>query len=458
MVHTSPAMSAPREEPERTDPGAADRRGLRAVFLTIFLDIVGFSIVFPLFPSMLRHYLDREGPESLVGRLYALLESFAHGHDADGRFLATVLFGGVLGSLYALLQFAAAPVLGRLSDRRGRRPVLLITIAGHALGYLLWVFAGSFALLVASRIVSGAMSGNIAVASAAIADTTTRENRARGMALIGVAFGLGLILGPALGGLAARVDLSAHAPSLVALGLNPFSAAAAVAALLSVANLLRVAASLPETLPPEKRAPRAGAPTLGGIASSPPEVRLVVAVNLLATLALGGLEFTLTFLAAERLHYGPTQNIALFLFIGVVLILVQGLLVRRLAPRVGERRLALGGLALTLGAFVGLALAHSVLSVYSALSFYALGAGLIHPSLTALVSLYSSEQEQGKNLGSFRAAASIARAGGPLIAALSYWQIGSRDAYLLAAAMMLAPLLLGLRLPDPKHRASEQAA
>jgi MFS family permease len=438
---------------------AASRRRLRAVFLTVFLDIVGFSIVFPLFPSMLRYYLDREGPESLVGQLYALLESFAHGQGADGRFLATVLFGGVLGSLYALLQFLAAPVLGRLSDRRGRRPVLLITIAGHALGYLLWVFAGSFALLVLSRILSGAMSGNIAVASAAIADTTTRENRARGMALIGVAFGLGLILGPALGGLTARLDLSALAPGLAPLGLNPFSTAAIAATLLSIANFTRVAASLPETLPPEKRArPREDAPVLATLASGAREIRLVVAVNLLATLALGGLEFTLTFLAAERLHYGPAQNVGLFLFIGLLLILVQGLVVRRLAPRLGERRLALVGLALALGAFVGLALAHAAVTVFSALAFYALGAGLIHPSLSALVSLYSSEHEQGKNLGSFRAAASIARAGGPLIAALAYWQVGSRDAYLLAAAMMLAPLALSLRLPEPRTHAPADVA
>lgn len=439
---------------------AASRRGLRAVFLTVFLDIVGFSIVFPLFPSMLRYYLDREGPESLVGRLYALLESFAHGQGAEGRFLATVLFGGVLGSLYALLQFLAAPVLGRLSDRRGRRPVLLASIAGHALGYLLWVFAGSFALLVLSRILSGAMSGNIAVASAAIADTTTRENRARGMALIGVAFGLGLILGPALGGLTARLDLSALAPGLAALGLNPFSAAALAATLLSIANLARVAVSLPETLPPEKRQrprEREGVPVLATLASGAREIRLVVAVNLLATLALGGLEFTLTFLAAERLHYGPAQNVGLFLFIGLLLILVQGLVVRRLAPRLGERRLALLGLVLALGAFVGLALAQAAVTVFSALAFYALGAGLIHPSLSALVSLYSSEREQGKNLGSFRAAASIARAGGPLIAALAYWQVGSRDAYLLAAAMMLAPLVLSLRLPDPRGHAPVDA-
>jgi MFS family permease len=432
------------------------KRGLRAVFLTVFLDIVGFSIVFPLFPSMLRHYLDREGPTSLVGRLYALLEGVAHGHGADdGRFLATVLFGGVLGSLYALLQFGAAPYLGRLSDRHGRRPILLVTIAGHALGYLIWVFAGSFELLVLSRVVSGAMSGNIAVASAAIADTTTREDRAKGMALIGVAFGLGLILGPALGGLAAMVDLSSLAPSLAAIGVNPFSMAAIVAALLSIGNLLRVAASLPETLPPEKRAqprPRGEAPLLAVIAAGAREVRLVVAVNLLATLALGGLEFTLTFLAAERLHYGPTQNIGLFLYIGVLLILVQGLIARRLAPRVGERRLALLGIALTLAAFVGLALAQVAVAVFSALAFYALGAGLLHPSLSALVSLYSSDQEQGKNLGSFRAAASIARAAGPLIAALSYWQVGSRNAYLLAGVMMLAPLVLGLRLPDPRTR------
>src|SRR5262245_16058264 len=128
--------------------------------LTAFLDLVGFSIIFPLFPPMLDHYLALEGPDSAVGALVRTLNAWA-GRRAEAEFLVVVLFGGILGSIYSLLQFLFAPVWGALSDRIGRRPTLLVTLAGTVLGYLGWCFAGSFFVLVASRLVGGMMAGNL---------------------------------------------------------------------------------------------------------------------------------------------------------------------------------------------------------------------------------------------------------------------------------------------------------
>ena len=134
--------------------------------------------------------------------------------------LETVIFGGILGSLYAVLQFFFAPVWGGLSDRYGRKPVLLITLGGTAMGYFLWIMAGDFWVLLFSRIIGGMAGGNISVATAAIADVTPREERSKGMAFVGIAFGLGFVLGPAIGGFASQWDWSDS--NLVFFGMHPF--------------------------------------------------------------------------------------------------------------------------------------------------------------------------------------------------------------------------------------------
>ncbi|MFP6766614.1 MAG: MFS transporter, partial [Planctomycetaceae bacterium] len=150
------------------------RRGsLKVLFLTVFIDLVGFSIIFPLFPDMLEYYLEHDGVDSLIGRLTSWLQGLSGTTDSESqRLYTTALFGGVLGSLYSVLQFIFAPIWGRLSDRTGRRPILLISISGLAIAYVVWAFAGSFLLLVISRLLAGLMGGNISVATAAVADMT----------------------------------------------------------------------------------------------------------------------------------------------------------------------------------------------------------------------------------------------------------------------------------------------
>ena len=173
-----------------TNSQAADsgkRSILGLVFLTVFLDIVGFSIIFPLFPDLLDHYLALSGEGSFLANLVAKLEEISGGE----KTAVVTLFGGLLGSVYGLLQFLFATVWGGLSDRIGRRPTLLVTLVGTALSYVLWIFAGSFAVLIAARVLGGIMAGNISTASAAVADTTTAADRAKGMGIVGMAIGLG---------------------------------------------------------------------------------------------------------------------------------------------------------------------------------------------------------------------------------------------------------------------------
>jgi MFS family permease len=437
-----------------------NRSRLGVIFLTLFLDLVGFSIIFPLFPAMLDYYLPSgDGGHSLLGQLIAPLASWAERSGAaDPRFMTAVLFGGILGSLYSILQFICAPLWGAYSDRVGRRKVLLITISGLALSYILWFFAASFWVLVLARVLGGAMGGNLSVATAAVADTTTRAKRSSGLAIIGIAFGLGFIVGPAIGGVFALIDLTEIAPSLKAFGVNPFSVPALVSLTLTVVNLAWVYRRFKETLPESKRgqakSERRGLAVFRIFQCPEPATRRTNFVYLIYMLAFSGMEFTLTFLAVERFAFSPAQNGGMFVFIGFILVLVQGGIVRRLATPVGEKRLALAGLACGVAAFLALAMAMQLGLFFGALALMAFSIGLASPTLSALVSLYSNESDQGANLGIFRSAGSLARAIGPLVAAFVYFVYGSKSAYLFGAVVVILPLVMALKLPKPHKAAS----
>jgi MFS family permease len=433
---------------------APPRSQLGVLFLTVFVDLVGFSVIFPLFPKMLEHYLASEGSESLIGRLLQFLDSLSAAEDAEKRrFYSSVLFGGFLGSLYSVLQFLFAPMWGALSDRVGRRPVLLVTIAGLALSYLLWAFSGTFALLVASRLLGGVMSGNISVARAAIADSTGREGRAKGMAVVGMAFGLGFILGPALGAALSYVDLSKH---IDLPGIQPFSAAAAGALALSLWNLSWVWRKLDETLPARAEASRA--PAEGESAARPRNPLRILAGHEWAgvnpthlayfafLVAFAGMEFTLTFLASERFGYQPRGMAGIFVFTGLILALVQGGVVRRLkGPAV--KRGALAGLVLTVPGFLVTGFGSSEALLYVGLTFLAVGSALAMPCLTTLVSLYTPPEHQGRVQGTFASAGALARAVGPILGCLVYWKFGSTSPYLAGAVFLALPLALAASLP-----------
>lgn len=444
--------------PDSLDPNA--RSVLRIVFITLFIDLVGFSIIFPLFPSMLAFYQANEAPDSLFGWLHAGLERFtAFAGAADQGWGIIILFGGMLGSIYSLLQFLCTPLLGALSDRYGRRPVLIASLIGLLLSYALWFFARSFTLLLLARFIGGIMSANISTATAIVADVTTPRTRSKGMAIIGIAFGLGFILGPALGGISSLFDLTAHWPGLAAYGVNPYSMAAAVAVTFTFYNLISVAFFLPETRPlaarDETRAARTIDPRVLLSTQAYPGVSRTNLSYFLFLLAFSGMEFSLTFLAVDRLQYTPLQNTYMFLFIGLVLTVTQGTYVRRQSVRIGSKAIALQGLAAVIPGLtlVGLAgIFQSSLILYAGLLLLAAGSAMATPCLTALASVYTPENDQGRILGIFRSLGALARAVGPLFACVLYWRLGPSTAYFLGAAFLLVPLLLTRTLPlEPEH-------
>jgi len=429
--------------------GTSRPLSLGVIFLTLYIDLIGFSIAFPLAPRMLEYYLAKESVGGPLGWLQTHIQTLAPANSSNPIFVAA-LFGGLVGSLYGFLQFLFAPIWGARSDRIGRRPVLLMTVAGNTFSYLLWAFSGSFTLFVISRLLGGAASGNLSVATAAVADVTTRENRAKGMGIVGAAFGLGFITGPAIGGIIGEVPVSAPA---AALGLNPFSCVAFIAMGFSALNLVWISLRFRETLTAENRQqarartrnPIAGLLSLGDAAT-----RRANLVYFLYAIVFSAFEATLSFLAAERLGYKERQLAEVFVFIGLISILTQGGLVRRTIPKIGERAGAIGGFIFIAIGFIGLALAKNAPQLYGSLAFIGIGSGFANTSLSSLVSLYCKSDEQGHALGIYRSLGSLSRSLGPLWAGVVFFTFHSAPTYFTTACLMIVPFLLGLTLPQPQ--------
>lgn len=430
------------------------KSSLKIVFLTIFLDLVGFSIIFPLFPSLAKHYLTTDPDNFFLKAIFGSIQTISNYTEGTGVFSGIVLFGGILGALYSFLQFVAAPMWGSLSDKIGRKPVLLISLIGLALSYVLWFFSGSFTTLIIARIIGGIMGGNISTATAVVADVTTNKNRSKGMAFIGIAFALGFVIGPAIGGILSLFDFTKMYPDLVSYGVNPFSAPALMALALSIFNVVWVYKKFKESLPAEKRglvSTQRSSNPLKIFAPLPYKgVNLVNFGNFLFLTAFSGMEFTLTFLAFERLGYTSMQNAYLFIFIGFILAMVQGGYVRRKAHQVGEKKMAIQGLIALIPGLILIALAYSNVMLYSGLFFLAVGSSMIIPCLTTLVTLYTPPQEQGRSVGIFRSLGALARVIGPIGAAIIYYKYGSAAPYYAGSVFLLIPILMVAKLPEHK--------
>jgi ferrochelatase len=432
----------------------SSKKTLKLMFLTMFLDLVGFSIIFPMFPAMAKYYLEVDGDNFFLSGMMNLIsgiQSISLSSYGTAQMSTIVLFGGLLGALYSLLQFIAAPIWGTISDRVGRRPVLLISVFGLFISYVIWMFSGSFTLLILARLLGGLMSGNLSIASAVVSDITDEKNRSKGMAVIGIAFALGFVFGPALGGILSLYNPISHYPGLQDLGVNPFSTAATLAALLSFVNFITIWKSFPETLRPGVKAhiERSMNP-LKLLRPLPfPGVNLTNFAYFLFIMAFSGMEFTLTFLAVERLGYTSMDNAYMFIFIGFIIGMVQGGYVRRKAHDIGERKMSFQGLIAIVPGLLILAFAKAGWMLYAGLFFLAIGSAMIIPCLTSLVSFYTPSHMQGQSLGIFRSLGSLGRVIGPVYASLVYWKYGSVNAYLIGAALIALPAVLVKLLPEP---------
>jgi multidrug resistance protein len=391
MTDDRPSDAAPRR-----------RSPLVVIFLTVFIDLVGFGIVIPLLPIYARE----------LG--------------------ASELTAGLLLATYSFMQFLAAPFWGRLSDKIGRRPVLLVSLAASTTGYILFALSRDLPWLFFSRAVAGIGGANIAVAQAYIADITTEANRTKGMGMIGMAFGFGFILGPALSGLALQVF--GHA--------GPGWTAATICGL----NLAAAFVRLPETHAPNQNvslAPTEIAHSFSSIfrsiayAFSLPKVRPALVIFAVSVFSFANFESTFAFFLRDRLGL-PTESAGYFFaYIAVLMAIVQGGLVARMAKRVGDRRLVRVGLFLSALGLLLFVPVHQRWLLFVAGVPFALGFGFNNPLLSSLVSRGASKEVQGRVLGAMQSLGSLMRILGPAAGTFTYGRFGPSGPYAFAGSLML---------------------
>lgn len=378
------------------------RRALGFLFATVFLDLLGAGILLPIIPYLVKQF----------------------------RTDATTV--GLLSTSFSMAQFIASPILGVLSDRFGRRPILLLSILGTSLGYLLFGLAGSLTMMFFARILDGFTGGNISTAQAYIADVSPPEDRAKNFGLIGAAFGLGFIIGPAVGGLLSTI--SVHAPAFGA-------------AILSLITAIFGYFVLPESLPPSHR--KQGAFQISELSPIRPLREVFTRANLRPLLialfvlnfAMSGLQSNFPVFTAAQFHYTPKENAWTFAYIGLTATVVQGFLVRRLSGKMPEGRMALMGLVLLISGFVGIAYAQNTWQLLLAITGIA-GIGFASTAQTAMLSHRVSPREQGWLLGCLQSVLSVTRIVGPLWAGFVFDGFGNGAPYVSGAIFAMLALWL----------------
>jgi DHA1 family tetracycline resistance protein-like MFS transporter len=400
--------------PSTSGAGDAKFAGSRPVlFLTVFINLLGFGILIPLLPY------------------------FAETYGATGVAV------GLLNTSYSFMQFLFAPVWGRLSDRIGRRPVLLGSLLVTSASYVVFGLAGSLTVLFISRFAAGIAGATISTAQAYIADTTTAEERTKGMGLIGAAFGMGFVFGPAIGGILSRWGYSM--PAYVAAGL---ALGAAVFAYVR----------LPESLPAEARVRTARElkhpATALAEAIRRPKVGPVLLLFFIGTLCFSAMEATFALFGEHAYGLGPQGVGYVLAFVGMLSAAMQAGLVGMLARRFGEKALVRSGfLLMGLGFFLG-GLSPPFAAFVAVMGVAAIGSGLTTPSLSGLVSIFSHADEQGGILGIYQSLGSLARSVGPFLGGIAYDRFGHGSPLWLAGIVLAVASFYAVRLPRREGAAS----
>lgn len=382
-------------------------KAILPLFLIVFIDLLGFGIIIPIFPFV-------------AGRL--------------GADPWLITFGGA--GVYALAQVVSTPMWGRLSDAVGRRPVLIVSMLGAVGGYLWLTLADTLAMLIAARVFSGLMSGNISAAFAYVADVTEPAERAKGLGLIGAAFGLGFMFGPMIGGLLGGNDAAAASfflPAMVSAGL---SAAAFLGALFL----------LPESLPPGSRKPwresgRGLRSPLAAVSHSPVLLGVVGAVFLVS---IGGtiLQSIFPIWGHDVLGLSPRDVGLAFFAMGLVGVTVQGVLVGRLAQRFGEKPVLYGSAFLHAVGYVAMGLASDHVMLALGAAFFAAGHASFNTTAASLASLEADPREKGAALGAMHSASAAGRIVGPASSGAIYSGLGTHAPFLVGAVLLLPAVLL----------------
>ena len=393
------------------------RSPLYLIFLTVFIDLVGFGIVIPVLPLYAKH------------------------------FGASEMTNGWLVGIYSAMQFLATPLLGKLSDRVGRRPVLLVSLLGTAVGFFIMGGARTLAWLFIARVIDGISGGNISTAQAYIADVTKPEERSRAMGMIGAAFGLGFIFGPAIGGVLAQFSISA-----------PFYFAGALAAVNAVLVYLR----LPESLAREHRVAHEETASLREVFQHGWHLPVLMGSYFFAITGFSMMTTNFALFTSERFGYDARHNGYIFAFVGLVGAVMQGGVLRRVLKYFTEKSIAVVGCAVLALGLVFLPLSGDLSSLLLFTAAVGIGNSLITPTLNGLASQSADRKWQGRVIGLMQSAGSLARWVGPFLAgwllsrdAGHAHQLYGRTPFWAAAAILVVALLCTLRLPSKPIKAKE---
>ena len=390
------------------------------LFFIVFINLVGFGIIIPLLPFYGEHY--GASPDQVT----------------------------LLMAIYSLAQFITAPIWGRISDKYGRRPVLLFSLAGTAIAYVWLALASDLTSLYLVRAWGGLMAGSIAAAFAYMVDITSESNRAKGMGLLGAAFGLGFIAGPAIGGLLAGSD-----PAVTNFAIPSYAAAA-----FSGIALLLAVFVLRESLAPEIRATIVAKSRKERWAQfthtmSRSDVRTTIILTFMSVLVFAGLESTFALWSGRTFGWGVAQNGYVFAYTGIISALVQGALVGPMSRKWGETHLVKQGfVALGIGLFI-IPFSNNLAMLLIAMAVVAYGFSLSSPALASQLSLKVSEQEQGAIQGIGRSASTLGRVLGPAGAGYIFAFAGKDWPFYVGAALMAIILLFSLTVGDKAPKVSK---
>ena len=380
-------------------------RPLLVIFLTIFVNLVGFGIIVPLLP------------------FYA--ETFG----------ASPLVVGMLFAVFSLCQLIAAPILGDLSDRYGRRPILIVSLIGTVISFVMLALAHSITMLFVARIVDGLSGGNISTARAYVADVTEPKDRSRAFGLIGAAFGLGFIFGPAISALLAPISYTA-----------PIWAAAGIT--LVATGMAWV--WLPETV--HRAHAGTGMPFRNVMAMmARPTLRRVLLMDFAYWLAFAIFQTTFALFAAARFGFDATRTASFFAAFAVMGAIVQGIFIRKIVQRFGDKPTLMLGLVCAAVGLIAATLTHTVTLFALSLVPLALGIGFGHPTMSSLISRAARADEQGRVQGAASAVESLGRTIGPVWGSASLQRFGEASPYISAAGFLIMTLLLsvGHRVEEP---------
>ncbi|KZF20637.1 MFS general substrate transporter [Xylona heveae TC161] len=420
-------MSGPQAPPSNLRENV-----LRVLFISLLLDLISFTFILPLFPKLLEFYreleIGRGDSNSALTHILAGLNAYkqAFARPINDRY-DIVLLGGALGSLFSFLQSIASPVIGRLSDRYGRRTALLWSMVGNIISVALWLVATDFRTFLASRVVGGLSEGNVQLATAIAADISDEKQRGSTMALVGACFSIAFTFGPALGASLSKITVVTS---------NPFAAAAGFSLFLIVTETIYLYVSLPETLPqvtgPGKEE------SSSEKKPEPAHVRtnshaLLNATHFLFILFFSGMEYSLPFMTYDLFSYGSANSGRLLGFMGLIASLFQGGVTRRLHPL---RAVQAGVVSCTISFFL-LGQVRTEGGLYAAAALLAVTTATVVTGLNSLSSLEARAAERGQRLGNHRSFGQIGRALGPIIFCSLYWWAGRSVAYLVGGMGML---------------------